>query len=117
MSAARYADPGRLAIRIGTLVLDGVPGIDRPAFEAALRKELERLFTRPGEDLAAGIDGARHLQAGPIGIAERGDAAGLARELARSIHGRLTASAGPAAGPHPEPGARGAPPAAPGVRR
>lgn len=91
----------RIDLHIDRLVLDGT-GIE-PGHAAMLRETLEAELSR----LLTGAPAAswpqsgylRSLAASPIRLGPPGDVTGLARGVARSVHGALTSAAVKAGGP------------------
>lgn len=100
MTDKRTSDAPTCRLRIGNLVLHGFAGIDRHAVADAIERELGRLLgsaeswqALSGRDRPA--DG-RRIDAGSVSITAGAAPDAIGIEIARAIHGGLTAShAGP----------------------
>jgi hypothetical protein len=94
-------------LRIGELVLHGVAGVDRYAVADAIERELGRLLGT-GESWQAltghGKPADGRIDAGRVSIAAGATPETVGIQIARAIHGGLTAS---------HAGVRSAPPASP----
>jgi len=82
--------PSRLDLRVGELVVDGLPVADRAALGAAVERELARLLAERGvpPSLArggsvAGLDGGRFT------AAPGADPVALGIRIARAVYGGL----------------------------
>ena len=107
MTDTRTSDAPTCTLRIGELVLHGVAGVDRYAVADAIERELGRLLGS-GESWQAltahGKPADGRIDAGRVSIAAGATPKTVGIQIARAIHGGLTAS---------HAGARSAPPASP----
>jgi hypothetical protein len=104
----RTSDAPTCTLRIGELVLHGVAGVDRYAVSDAIERELGRLLGREASWQALTAHGnpadGRRIDAGRVSIAAGATPKTIGIQIARAIHGGLTAH---------HAGARSAPPASP----
>lgn len=108
MTDTRTSDVPTCTLRIGELVLHGVAGVDRYAVSDAIERELGRLLGSGESWQALTAHGktadSRRIDAGHVSIAAGATPATVGIQIARAIHGGLTAS---------HAGARSALPASP----
>lgn len=108
MTDTRTSNTPTCTLRIGELVLHGVVGLDRYAVSDAIERELGRLLGSEAswQALTGHSTPAdrRRIDAGRLSIAAGATPEMVGIQIARAIHGGLTAS---------HAGARSAPPASP----
>ena len=119
MTDTRISDAPTCTLRIGELVLHGVAGVDRYAVADAIERELGRLLGSGDSWQALTANGKPadgRIDAGRVSIAAGATPDTVGIQIARAIHGGLTAShAGARSAPHASP--RSVPPSGSGGAR
>ena len=78
--------PQQFEIYIEKIVVEGINGINGPAFRAALEAQLSALLNTPDASLTPGAEGYTHrLNGGSIQLSDTPQAAPLAQSVAANI--------------------------------